>query len=1141
MQFKTTFSRMTSFLLQSLMILGLFCFMSGSLHAQQYVNGALATGANSSNGTAAPAGYQWSEVQVGNVNAGFGAQITGGLTIADDFTIAAGTWTVSKVTVYAYSTGYTGTTSPFEDLRLQIFNTDPSVGTPVPVFGDLTTNRLTSSSSSNLYRIFNATPGTTREVWKLEANISTVLPAGTYWIEWQTGVNAALTSNFTPPSTVSGSTTQAGNNAKQHDLTANTWSAVVDGTTIPNNFQDFHFKIDYATSGCTGTPDPGTTISSVANACIGVPFNLGITNTVTGIGISYQWQSSPDNVTYTNIAGATSNSYSTTLTSGSTWYRLAVTCAGSGLIGYSVPFQVAQTPPSGCYCTSTSTSTADEDIFRVKIGTLDNASTCASTGTGFGSVQNKYSNYTSGAGAPAPAVIVRGGTNPIAITIGTCGGNFTNSTAVWIDYDRSGSFDATEKVYISSIGTQGPHTETGNATVPASALLGTTLMRVVNVETFTPANVTPCGTYTWGETEDYLVDIRQCVPIAVTTQPSNVTTDCGGSATFSVATSGDNPSFTWEQRANATSPWTFVVNGGMFAGANTNTLSITGATSAMNGYQYRAVFTGSCTATDFSSNATLTVNPLTALVTPSEATICNGTSQQLQIQNSASASVTTTVSSGTLALVVTDADPAGVMTPAIVTSGIPANAVVSDISVKFNLNHTWVGDVDINLIAPNGQNLNLVGSLNNGTGGNGTNDFINTIISSTSTTVISGAAAPRTGTYAAEKRAGYGPTGNEQTATDWPALLTNLNGDWKLAMADFAGGDEGTLVSWSVTITYTSPVLADGTWAPTTGLFTNAALTTPYTGGLVNTVYAAPTTSTNYTVTVQTPICTSTPLVIPITVANPIGSLVQPVSAEVCENGTTSFTASANAGNPIEYQWQMSNNGGVSFTNVANGGVYSGANTNTLTITGATTSMTGNVYQLIMSVPACNNNATTSAATLTVFANPVVNVTAAPITSLFPGLQSTITANATTSSAATDYTWTWNGSPISANTASIQVDIDGLGEYTVEVTDANGCMGSSSNSIVITDSLNKTLFVYPNPNNGVFQVRYNDKLNGVSNPRTISIYDSKGARVYRNAFTPGFPFGRMTVDLSKHAKGVYYIDLTDAAGVRLQSERVVVY
>ena len=188
--------------------------------------------------------------------------------------------------------------------------------------------------------------------------------------------------------------------------------------------------------------------------------------------------------------------------------------------------------------------------------------------------------------------------------------------------------------------------------------------------------------------------------------------------------------------------------------------------SAMNGYQYRAVFTGSCTATDFSSAATLTVNPLTAQVSPTSATICNGSSQQLQIQNSASASVTNTVSSGTISLTIPDADPAGVISSPVTIAGIPANAVVTDISVNFNINHTWVGDIDINLIAPNGQNLNLVGSLNNGAGSNGTDNFTNTTISSTSTTAISGAPAPRTGTFAAEKRAGYGPTGNAQTATD---------------------------------------------------------------------------------------------------------------------------------------------------------------------------------------------------------------------------------------------------------------------------------------------------------------------------------------------------------------------------------------
>jgi subtilisin-like proprotein convertase family protein len=1143
MQSKTTLNRIGGYVFLAFLML-FFSFLTNlSVQAQQYVNGNLSTGATSSNGTAAPAGYEWSEVQTGNVNAGFGSSIANSLSLADDFTVptGGGNWTVSKVTLYAYSTNYTGTASPFTDLRLQIFNTDPSVGSPAPIFGDLTTNRLSNSSATNLYRIFNATTGTTRLVWKLEANISVVLPPGNYWMEWQTGVGTGITSNFMPPSTVVGTTTQPGNNAKQHDLTANTWTAVADGTTIPDNFQDFHFRIDYATQGCTGTPNPGNTISSVSNACIGVPFTLGISTPVTGIGISFQWQSSPDNVSYTNITGATNDSYSTSLTTGSTWYRLAVTCAGSGQIGYSTPIQVTQTPPSGCYCTSTATSTADEDIFRVKIGTLDNSSTCSSLAPGFGSVQNRYSNYTSGTGAPAPGVVISGGTNPIAITIGTCGGNFTNSVAVWIDYNRNGNLESSEKVYVSTTGTQGPHTETGNAFIPASASSGVTLMRVVNVETGTPGNINPCGTYTWGETEDYLVNIRPCVPVALTTQPANQTTSCGGSATFSVAASGDNPAYVWEQRTSATAPWTFVTNGGMFSGANTNTLTITGATSAMNGYQYRAVFTGSCTATDFSATATLTVNPLTAQVSPTSATICNGTSQQLQIQNSASASVTTTVPSGTLSLIVPDADPAGVISAPIAISGIPANAVVTDISVNFNMTHTWVGDLDINLIAPNGQNLNLIGSLNNGTGSNGTDNFTNTTISSTSTTPISGAPAPRTGTFAAERRAGYGPTGNEQTASDWPAMLTQLNGDWKLAMADFFNGDEGTLTSWSITITYTSPVLADGTWSPTTALFTNATLTTPYTGGLVNTVYAAPTTSTTYTVVVQTPICTSSPLDIPITVANPIANVTQPANKEVCEKGTTTITTSAASGNPITYQWQLSTDGGVTYNNVTNGGVYSGATTGSLTITDAPVSLNGNVYRCIMSVAACNSTVTTNNATLTVHPNPVLTIAAAPFTSLYPGLQTTLSANVTASSAISNYEWIYNGAPLSGSNATQVVDIDGLGEYTLTVTDANGCVGSSSNSVVITDSLNTTLFIYPNPNKGVFQVRFYDKQNGVANPRFMNIYDSKGARVYRKAFAPSFGFGRMDVDLTGMGKGVYYIDLTDAAGLRLATERVVVF
>jgi len=1134
MQSKTTLKRFVGTMLKSLMFLGFVCLLSSSLMAQVYVNGNLSTGATASNGTAAPAGYTWSEVQAGNVNAGFGAQIANSNSLADDFTIAAGTWTISKFTFFGYSTGYTGATSPFNELRFQIFNTDPSTGTPVPVFGDLTTNRLSSSSTALMYRIFNATTGTTREIWKMEANVNIVLPAGTYWVEWQTGVNTGLTSNFTPSSTVVGSVTQPGNNALQHNSTSNTWTPVVDGT----NPQDFNFVINYATSACTGTPDPGTTTSSVASACPGAPISLGVSNNVNGIGITYQWQSSPDNVTYTDITGATGNSYTTSMTT-STWYRLAVTCAGSGLIGYSVPVQVSQAPTSSCICASGATSTADEDIFGVKIGTLDNTSTCTTLAPGFGSVQNKYSNYTSGTGAPAPGVIIAGGTNPISITVGTCGGNYTNSVAVWIDYDRDGQFSAAEKVYVSANGTQGPHVETGNAFIPPTALLGTTVMRVVCVETGTPGNINPCGTYTWGETEDYLVTIRQCVPVALTAQPVSATANCGGTVSFSVAASGDNPAYTWEQRTSPTAPWTFVTNGGMFSGANTGILTITGATSAMNGYQYRAIFTGSCTATDFSNIATLTVNPITAQVTPTSATICNGSTQSIQILNAASASNTTTVASGAINLLINDATATGVISAPITISGIPANAVIQDVSVKFNINHTWVGDIDINLIAPNGQNMNLVGSLNNGTGSNGTDNFTNTIISNTSTTPISGATAPRTGTFAAEKRAGYGPVGNEQTVADWPALLTQLNGDWKLAIADFWNGDEGTLTDWSISITYTSPTLATGTFSPTTALYTDASLTTPYTGGQINTVYAAPSTSTTYTVVVQTPACTSSPLQVPVDVVRPIGTVTQPVNQAICENGQVDFTSSATGG-PITYQWQVSTDGGTSYSNVTDGGVYSGAATATLSISGATISMNGNKYRVQMSVPACGSAATSNAVTLTVNANPTATVSAAPFTSIFPGLTTTVSSS--NSASGNTYQWYLNGGLVpNQNTSSIPVNVDGLGNYTVTITDQFGCVGSASNSVDIIDSLNTTLFIYPNPNNGVFQVRYFDKNQGPNNPKILSIYDSKGSRIYRKSFSTGsVPFGRMDVDLTRYGKGVYFIDLNDAGGNRLASERVVV-
>lgn len=189
-----------------------------------------------------------------------------------------------------------------------------------------------------------------------------------------------------------------------------------------------------------------------------------------------------------------------------------------------------QTQPTG-YCASNATSLADEEILNVTLGSLNSSSTCTTTG-GPGSTLNQYSNYTATIAAPNYNV---GSTYNLSVEIGTCGGNYSNSTKVFIDYNRDGDFaDAGEEVYVSSAAVAGPHIETATVTIPSTALVGVTRMRVVNVETTLPSGITPCGTYTWGETEDYIVNI-QSVPAAVYTYAWNTTPVINGTTGSTIA------------------------------------------------------------------------------------------------------------------------------------------------------------------------------------------------------------------------------------------------------------------------------------------------------------------------------------------------------------------------------------------------------------------------------------------------------------------------------------------------------------------------------------------------------------------------------------------------------------------------------
>ena len=806
-------------------------------------------------------------------------------------------------------------------------------------------------------------------------------------------------------------------------------------------------------------------------------------------------------------------------------------------------------------------------------------------------------------------------------------------------------------------------------------------------------------------------NISNCAVLNVNPLPAVTVTPasgCGGVAGINglLLTAGGANTYTWAPlaglytNATATIPYT----GG-------NTATVYAAPTVYTAY----TVTGTNTTTGCVNTATALINytPPAPTVVPSSVAMCLG-DPAVRLVSSSSTSTTISASSGAISVVVPDGTGAPA-TSSLSIAGVPAGSTLGEIKVVFNMSHTWVGDMDINLVAPNNQVLNLVGSLNGGTGNNGTANFTNTAISSLGGAGISGAAAPRTGTYAAEARAGYGPTGFIQTVTNWAGLTptaTAANGTWRLAMGDFGGGDVGTLTSWSISVTYIVGVPATpATWSPIAGLYNDAAATIAYTGTPRDTVWTRPTPAGVYTyqatvqslpvppATVNTPMaggngnnlvafnvrnnngypvnfssissnafgsgavvsrvfykttpiagnpgaisaangwiqfgtanntvtantlnllmtgltlsippgatygialdftgatvpaytngtgtivtystggcdiitdgnvgwggpaspgtpannprnfngsvdftasvtpCTSPARTVVVTVNQPTTlNAALPANQTICTDKVATFTVAVTAGTgPHSYQWQVSTNNGNTFTNVTNGGVYSGATTATLTITAPPVSMSGYVYRCIVSGAAPCAAQTSRAATLTVNPLPVIVISASPYTSLLPGLTTTISSNVTPNAAAT-YTWLLNGVVLAgATTGSVNVNVDGLGDYQLRVTDVNGC-NSSSNIITIKDSVSGRCFIYPNPNSGQFQVRYYSVANNVL-PRGIVVYDAKGDRVLSQSYTIGRPYDRMDVDMRRFGKGLYWVEIVDRNGNRLTMCRVII-
>jgi hypothetical protein len=99
--------------------------------------------------------------------------------------------------------------------------------------------------------------------------------------------------------------------------------------------------------------------------------------------------------------------------------------------------------------------------------------------------------------------------------------------------------------------------------------------------------------------------------------------------------------------------------------------------------------------------------------------------------------------------------------------------------------------------------------------------------------------------------------------------------------------------------------------------------------------------------------------------------VTSPANQSVYAGQTAAFTVVGGGSQPLTFQWQADT--GTGFTNLNNGGQFSGADTATLIINGATSGNAAN-YQVILTNP--SSTATSSSASLTVNAtSPAMNIT----------------------------------------------------------------------------------------------------------------------------------------------------------------------
>jgi len=643
--------------------------------------------------------------------------------------------------------------------------------------------------------------------------------------------------------------------------------------------------------------------------------------------------------------------------------------------------------------------------------------------------------------------------------------------------------------------------------------------------------------------------------LSITQQPQSQTVCAGTNASFSVAAQGVS-TYQWQLSTDGGVSWSGIT------GASNTSYTVPSPGISLNGNQYRCVVSGSC-GTANTNAATLTVNPITAITQqPNAQIICAGTDVSFSVTATGAAityqwqqslngcngpwanisgatNATYTITNTGLSLnntayrcVVNGTCTTGltsgcglltVVAPATVIAPPVSQSVCDGASVSF-------------AITGGGANIIYQWQVNTGSG------FVNLsnggIYSGANTaSLLIASTTPSMSGYQyrclVSNTVCTTPTASAAatlTVNTLPAISTQPQSQTIC---------EGSTLLFTITASGTG---VQYQWQVNTGTgFTNLNNSGDYTGVTTNalTIINPVVAMNGYQYRcVVSGTCSPTVLsaVATLTVHAPVVINRSPASTEVCAGTTANFLIAASSVPAINYQWQVSTNGGTSWTDLP------GATASNLSLSSVIIVMNGNRYRCLVSNNTCSRPLVSAVALLTVRLVPTIGLSAAPLTSLLPGQTTTLTATPSSSSGGVVTTnWTQDNLSLTPTTATTFIaNINALGVYQTGIRETwpSGLFCSAlSSTVTLTANISSRLFIFPSPNDGNFTVSY--YYGGSSSAkRQLVIIDGKGARVYREAFTVSGPYTLLPVNLQHIARGIYYVVIGDANGNRLIEGKV---